>query len=372
MRNLIILSLIVLTGLSGCENKPAYNISADFTGQTDQEYILLQLVKDGELETVDSAQLIDSKVQFEGVLESPQMVYLKVGDSRKVVNFFGENSEISVQVNLDDLENAVITGSAVHDEFVAFKDYMAPIDERDQKLREDYREASMNGDQEKMEQLRAESENIYNDQQEMLYQYIEDKKSSYMAPFVIRRYLVYELDENELDSLLQNLDPAIHNSLDYMSLNERMETLRRVAVGKEATDFILNDPDGNPIALSSFRGKVLLVDFWASWCGPCRRENPNVVKLYNDFKDKGFEILGVSLDESHDKWIGAIEADELTWPHVSDLEGWSSAAGKLYGINSIPATVLLDRDGVIVAKNLRGDALRKKLEELYQVEEQNI
>ncbi len=372
MRNLIIVSLIVLAGLASCEKKSTYNINAEFTGQTDQEYILLQLVKDGELETVDSVQLVDSKVQFQGVLESPQMVYLKVGASRKVVNFFGENSDISVQVNLDDLENAVITGSKVHDEFIAFKDFMSPIDERDQKLREDYREASMNDDQEKMEELRAESENIYNDQQEMLYKYIEDKKSSYMAPFVIRRYLVYELDENELDSLLQNLDPAIHNSLDYIRLNDRVETLKRVAIGKEATDFVLNDPEGNPIALSSFRGKVLLVDFWASWCGPCRRENPNVVKLYNDYRDKGFEILGVSLDESHDKWIGAIEADELTWPHVSDLEGWGGSAGKLYGINSIPATVLLDREGVIVAKNLRGEALRKKLEELYSEEEQNI
>ena len=112
----------------------------------------------------------------------------------------------------------------------------------------------------------------------------------------------------------------------------------------------------------------VIVDFWASWCGPCRRENPNVVKLYNDFNDKGFEIIGVSFDEHRDRWIKAIHDDGLTWPHVSDLQGWKSAAGKLYAINSIPATVLLDREGNIVAKNLRGTALREKLEELYAAE----
>jgi peroxiredoxin len=139
-----------------------------------------------------------------------------------------------------------------------------------------------------------------------------------------------------------------------------------------AVDFALNDTTGNPIAISSFKGDYLLIDFWASWCGPCRRENPNVVALYNDFKDKGFEIIGVSFDDDGNKWINAIHQDGLIWPHVSDLKGWGSAAGKLYGINSIPATVLLDRDGIIIAKNLRGDALRKKLEELYASENQNI
>jgi peroxiredoxin len=145
-----------------------------------------------------------------------------------------------------------------------------------------------------------------------------------------------------------------------------------VSVGQPAPEFTLNDPDGNPIAISSFRGKYLLIDFWASWCGPCRRENPNVVTVYNDFNDKGFEIIGVSLDRDREKWLGAIESDHLTWPHVSDLQYWDSAAGKLYGINSIPANVLVDRGGIIVARNLHGDDLRKKLQELYAAEEQNI
>jgi len=371
MKKLLIPVFISVLVFSACETKPSYVFNAEFNGLTGDELIYLQLVKDGELDTIDSAQVSDNTVRFEGTLEGPQMVYMKIGDTRKVVNFFGENSEIEVKADVNDLESTQVIGSKVHDEFVAFQSYMSTIDQREQQLREDYREASMNGDQEKIEELRAESENIYNDQQEMLYQYIDDKSSSYMAPFVISRYLVYELDEKQLDSLLQTLDPGIHNSLDYKRLNERVEVLKKVAVGKPAVDFTLNDPQGNPISLSSFQGKYLLVDFWASWCGPCRRENPNVVKLYSDFKDKGFEILGVSLDEDRNRWLGAIEADSLTWPHVSDLEGWGSAAGKMYGINSIPATVLINPDGIIVDKNLRGDALRQKLEELYAAEEQN-
>lgn len=377
MKKILILIFISPVFFGGCDSVKkeagsSYNISAEIIGVPDSVNIYLQLVKDGELATIDSVALSDAKVSFVGTLESPQMVYLKLGESRKIVNFFGENSDIQVEVNADSLEGTKITGSKVHDEFLGFKEYMSPIDQRQQDLNVAYREASQNGDQQKMDALRAESENIYNDQLDMIYSFLEQKKSSYMAPFVISRYLVYELDDKALDSLLLQIDSTVHNSMDYIKLSQRLEVLKKVAVGQPVTDFTLNDPHGNPVSLSSFRGKILLIDFWASWCGPCRRENPNVVKLYNDFNDKGFEILGVSFDEDFNRWVGAIEDDQLTWPHVSDLQGWGSAAGKIYGINSIPATVLVDREGVIVAKNLRGEELRKKLEELYAQEDQNI
>jgi peroxiredoxin len=206
----------------------------------------------------------------------------------------------------------------------------------------------------------------------MIYRFLGNKYNSHIAPFIIRKYLVFELEYEGLDSLLNKIDPNVRNSPDYVYLSDRLETIKKVSVGQPAPEFTLNDPDGNPIAISSFRGKYLLIDFWASWCGPCRRENPNVVTVYNDFNDKGFEIIGVSLDRDREKWLGAIESDHLTWPHVSDLQYWDSAAGKLYGINSIPANVLVDRGGIIVARNLHGDDLRKKLQELYAAEEQNI
>lgn len=135
-----------------------------------------------------------------------------------------------------------------------------------------------------------------------------------------------------------------------------------------APEFTLNDTAGKPVTLNSFRGKVLLVDFWASWCGPCRHENPNVVKAFNEFKDKGFDVLGVSLDEDKGKWIEAIKKDKLTWTHVSDLKGWQNEVSGLYGVMSIPSNFLINSDGKIIATDLRGDNLRAKLTKLLAPE----
>ncbi|MDN3635935.1 TlpA disulfide reductase family protein [Neolewinella lacunae] len=141
--------------------------------------------------------------------------------------------------------------------------------------------------------------------------------------------------------------------------------LRTFAIGAPAPDFTGESPDGSSITLSSLRGKVVLIDFWASWCGPCRKENPNVVRVYEQFKDQGFEILGVSLDNDRDRWLKAIADDRLTWLHISDLKGWRSTFAQQYGVSSIPQTVLLDQDGNILARNLRGPALEEKLAEVF-------
>jgi len=159
-----------------------------------------------------------------------------------------------------------------------------------------------------------------------------------------------------------DIDPAVARRLDDL-----LDRARAFSIGGVAPDFSQQTPDGESLRLSELRGKVVLVDFWASWCGPCRRENPNVVRMYNDYKDKGFEILGVSLDRDRERWLQAIEKDGLTWPHVSDLKGWQNSVAKAYGVHSIPHTVLLDEEGRIIARNLRGAALEKKLKELFGI-----
>jgi thiol-disulfide isomerase/thioredoxin len=149
-------------------------------------------------------------------------------------------------------------------------------------------------------------------------------------------------------------------------LQEQIQKLRGpLPLGEEAPNIVEKDPEGKERSLRDLRGKVVLIDFWASWCGPCRRENPHVVELYKKYKDKGFEILGVSLDTDRARWVDAIAKDGLTWPQVSDLRGWSSAPGQLYGVSSIPFTVLLDKDGKVIAKQLRGALLTQKLEEIF-------
>lgn len=147
-------------------------------------------------------------------------------------------------------------------------------------------------------------------------------------------------------------------------LDQKLQSV--VMVGMEAPNIVMTDTAGVVRSLSDLRGKVVLIDFWASWCGPCRMENPNVVRVYQKYHDKGFEIFSVSLDKDRDKWVAAIKKDNLFWPnHVSDLKYWSSAAGRLYGISSIPATVLIDRDGKVLARNLRGPQLEQKLKEIF-------
>lgn len=160
------------------------------------------------------------------------------------------------------------------------------------------------------------------------------------------------------------LAPSIKNTRLGKSLHEMIEVYRSVAIGQLAPDFKQLTPEGNELALSSTRGSYVLVDFWASWCGPCRRENPNVVKLFNQYKDKGLGIFGVSYDTKKDKWEKAIKDDGLNWKQVSDLKGWKNATSTLYGIKAIPSNLLLDKEGRIVAKNLFGKKLADKMAEL--------
>ena len=165
--------------------------------------------------------------------------------------------------------------------------------------------------------------------------------------------------------MVNGLDTSIAALPEIKSLKERVAVMKAVAVGQKAPDFTLNDVNGNPVALSSKIGsKLLLIDFWAAWCNPCRQENQNLVKVYNEFHKKGFDVFGVSLDQKKEAWVKAIADDKLTWIHVSDLQYWNNAAAKLYSVNSIPANFLLDETGKIIGKNLRGEALYNKVNEV--------
>jgi peroxiredoxin len=173
-------------------------------------------------------------------------------------------------------------------------------------------------------------------------------------------------DPFELDSLFNSLSPDLKNTETAKIFKNSLEPLKHTAPGTMAPDFTQADVNGVPVKLSSFRGKYVLIDFWASWCGPCREENPNVVRVFNKYKEKNFTIIGVSLDKQSGRtdWLAAIKSDGLNWTQVSDLKFWNNAAAALYYVSSIPANFLVDPNGKIIAKNLRGDDLDAKLKEV--------
>ena len=196
-------------------------------------------------------------------------------------------------------------------------------------------------------------------------EHILDNKNVLISAFLVT-YFDQEFSKyiSLYDSVRNALITKYPNDPNVKSIDERLK--KALVEGSTAPDIIMASPDGTLLKLSDLRGKVVLIDFWASWCGPCRRENPNVVKLYDKYKDKGFEVFSVSLDKDKNAWIKAIGDDNLKWKnHVSDLKYWSSEAAKLYGISSIPSTVLIDKNGKIIAKNLRGRELENKLMEIF-------
>lgn len=193
----------------------------------------------------------------------------------------------------------------------------------------------------------------------ILKSFIAKHPDSYISLLALNELISSGTEATALYSLYQKLSESVQKTDLGNELGIRILSSTRTAIGAVAPDFTQKDPSGKPVKLSDFLGKYVLIDFWASWCGPCRSENPNVVKAYKQFKNKNFEILGVSLDNPNAKsaWLKAIETDKLTWPQVSDLQGWKNSAARLYGVQSIPQNFLLDPKGVIVAKNLRGEQL---------------
>ena len=366
----ILLFLIAGLFVMACNSqKTDSDVSGGFqiSGKIENADSLLYLsqFKDGELLTLDTAVVVNGVFTFSGKVDFPEMYYIAFGP-REVFPFFIQNAEITIEGDRSDIENIKVTGSEPQDRYKTYSDGMKKYQGTQDSLEGAYVTAKQEGNEKLMQGIIDEYYSIKDKVDAYTKQFITDNSDCVVAPYLYFRTMAFQAEFAELDSMTNSFDAALEPSIYVQELKKRVEKLKLVQIGQKAPDFTMNDVNGNPVALSSLIGKnYLLVDFWAAWCRPCRGENPNVVAMYNKYKDKGFDVLGVSFDKGKEAWIQAIKDDGLTWTQVSDLKYWDNAAGKIYAISSIPSNVLLDKDGVIIAKNVRAEGLQEKLAEIF-------
>jgi peroxiredoxin len=356
--------LVVAFIMASCTSKPHYVIKGDIKG-SDSITFYLQKREAGKTVSIDSA--VSKKGLFTlkgGAIDYPQQIQLVAGDTKKRTSFYLENSEITITGSLDSLFVAKVKGSKTQDEYLAFVDSNKPLSESYSKTYIEYQAASQAGNTTRVAELEKQADSIQKEITNLQKNFVKSNPASFVTPSILGS-ISYEMEADEIESMINGLDSTIASLPQIISLKDRVAVMKTVAIGQKAPDFVMSDVDDKPVALSSKIGsKLLLIDFWAAWCGPCRQENPNVVKVYNEFNKKGFDVFGVSLDQKREAWVKAIADDKLTWTHVSDLQYWSNSAAKLYAVNSIPANFLLDETGTIIAKNLRGEELYKKVSEV--------
>lgn len=350
--------------MAACSSEPHYTVKGKIEG-SDTITFYLQKREAGKMVSIDSAVSKNGSFTLKsGKVDFPQMVQLVAGETRKRTSFYLENSEITVTGTLDSLFKAKIAGSKTQDEYQKFIDSNKPLSDKYTGIYSQYQEANRAGDAARASEIEKQLDGLQKEMGDLQKNFVKDNPKSYVTPSILSS-LAYEMEAGDIEAAINALDTAVAAIPAMKSLRERVQIMKAVAVGQKAPDFTMNDVNGNPVALSSKIGaKLLLVDFWAAWCGPCRQENPNVVKVYTEFNKKGFDVFGVSLDQSKDDWVKAIADDKLTWTHVSDLQYWSNAAAKMYAVNAIPANFLLDETGTIIGRNLRGEDLYNKVNEV--------
>jgi peroxiredoxin len=357
--------------------KGDYVVKGKLGAGSDSSKVYLMHYVDEKVAT-DSAVVTKGAFEFKGSIDAPAQAMLVLRHKmpsqdprqRDAIIFYLDKGNVNI-TGTDSVANAKISGSKVNEENEQLSAQLKPFEEREKALMVRYQTAPQEMQQSEafQKELQDADAKIKADQKVVLVDFIKKHPKSFVSLDVLQN-VGGNLPDNvgELDTLYQGLSADIRTSKNGVRYGDMITNWKHTAIGAMAPEFTQNDTLGNPVKLTDFRGKYLLVDFWASWCGPCRRENPNVVAAFNKHKAQNFTILSVSLDQpgAKDAWLKAIHHDNLTWTHVSDLQFWNNAVAKLYGVQSVPQNFLLDPTGKIIAKNLRGEELDKKLDELLK------
>lgn len=351
--------------VAACSGNKGYVVTGTVQGGSDGDTVYLQKVEGRQLIKLDSSVITNGTFTFKGVQDSTVSRYVTCkskDNQRMMVDFFLENGKINIKLTAD---NDSVTGTPNNDAYQIVRSQIGELNKQMMTIYESMSDTALSD-----EEREAKSKSMNDLEAKMIEVAKAGIAKNITTPVGI--YLLksnyYYLDVKDLDPLLPQIPAAYQNDEIIVKIKENVAKLKATAVGQKFTDIAMLTPEGKPIKLSDYagKGKVVLVDFWASWCGPCRREMPNLVEAYAKYKNKGFEIVGVSLDQSGDAWKDGIKKLNITWPQMSDLKYWNSEGAHLYAVSSIPHTVLISQDGTILARGLHGEELQSKLAEVLK------
>lgn len=354
---LLIASFILITGYITMGQ--TYTINGSVTGLPDSTWLYLRTAKPEK--QLDSTMIINGQFNMSGQIPVKAIqVYLYTQKYTNYVGFWLENKDLSMSLKAGEFKKSVIKGSATQDEYAKMNNALDIIRSKRDSLADKLKTTT---DPEARKLLEAQMQNVTGKVEQFYIDYVKGHGQSLIAAYLLNVY-ASTWGKDKAAVLYTGLSRDLQVSgygieiREYLTLNKNLKT------GDKFVDFEQVNAAGKLVKLSDVKGRFILLDFWASWCAPCRQDNPGVVEMYQQFKDKGFAILGVSLDDNKAFWLAALKEDKLTWENVSDLRGDKNRAALIYGVNAIPTNYLIGQNGIIIAKNLRGEALRKKLQEL--------
>ncbi len=359
-----------------CATDTNYEVSGTIDNLEDGTAVYLQRIDENKrLAAVDTTTIKDGKFTFkEEKLAEPEMNLLTVEGINANVIFIAENEKIKITAYKDSLRSSKVKGGKENEYFGEYFNEVISSSKEKQKLQQEGMAAMRSGESETIEVIKNEMEAIDKSSTRKRLALIDEHPDAMVSTIILNDLIgTGMLTADEANDAFDSLSTKLKESAKGKEISEVIAKMKAqeiasklASIGNAAPEFSAPTPEGDELALKDVLGKYTIVDFWASWCRPCRQENPNVVKLYNKYHDKGLNIISVSLDrpEEKDRWLQAIENDKMDWYHVSNLKYWQDPIVRQYGITAIPATYLLDEKGIIIDKNLRGDALAEKLESL--------